>query len=640
MAKLVVNGKDIVTFNQPSSRAAYEANSSLALIGALVHPSENNFIDNDTTPDVSSQDHYRTANSALTLITFFDNGYDGQIITVRVDDVNTRFINSISLVLPDGVDIDADSGDFFTFQKIGVNWYLQSLPGAGGGGPSSSAIGTDSDFETEFHSTDETAPNFITRDTDYLVAEFPDGVVRETKVFHQVRRDLASSGNIEFRALVSMGTANAGTVDLSIEYRLQGEALVGPTIVIFNPVDSADILELTQVLLSIPVASVAPSELIVFKLKGDRAVDTHTGSLFVHGIEVRYPEVGPAGGLGSLETQFFQEFETTNEPSPIDATADTDYPVVRFEKGAAADQELKIIVQLSKEFNSGGGNVEFRLKHSMNIANAGTVELETEYRLEGGSIVGPTTYVLDPLDVADTIDLSAAVLSINGSLLLDREIIVFKLKRKRLGASDTHTGDLDLHGIEVTYPVFGGGIGTADYAGSFEQVATPTISQIPSGKWGFWYDTVNSRMYSMRNRSGLMHAVEWFPNFHKKDAVIRTYTAGVLVSDFVYQKSDGTVDKADATSIATIPAIGTVIQIDMPVAGQCVIQYDGDFNGFSGLTAGKIYLVSKSPGGIVAEDDVLNPNYPDDVFNIQQEVGIASSATNLFVAANRDFEEI
>lgn len=46
------------------------------------------------------------------------------------------------------------------------------------------------------------------------------------------------------------------------------------------------------------------------------------------------------------------------------------------------------------------------------------------------------------------------------------------------------------------------------FAGNFEQATTPTVIQIPDGKWGFWWDTVNSRLTMLRNRGGTMYCVE------------------------------------------------------------------------------------------------------------------------------------
>lgn len=123
--------------------------------------------------------------------------------------------------------------------------------------------------------------------------------------------------------------------------------------------------------------------------------------------------------------------------------------------------------------------------------------------------------------------------------------------------------------------------------------------------------------------------------------ITRPYTAGVGVNDAVYQKSNGEVDKADASGLSTAPAIGFVTQLDVPASGQCTVRFAGDLAGFSSLTVGKQYILAAAPGLIVAEDDTGNPNYPDTTPSsgeISQEVGIAGTATVLFVGTNRDFE--
>jgi len=50
----------------------------------------------------------------------------------------------------------------------------------------------------------------------------------------------------------------------------------------------------------------------------------------------------------------------------------------------------------------------------------------------------------------------------------------------------------------------GGGV----YAGSFEQPAKPNVVQIPDGWWGYWWDTVRSELWHIRNRGGTMYGVE------------------------------------------------------------------------------------------------------------------------------------
>ena len=125
-------------------------------------------------------------------------------------------------------------------------------------------------------------------------------------------------------------------------------------------------------------------------------------------------------------------------------------------------------------------------------------------------------------------------------------------------------------------------------------------------------------------------------------ALIRPYTAGVVVRSVVYQKTDGTVDRADASAVSTGIPVGLVEAMDVPAIGMCVVRFAGDLGGFVGLVTGSIYLLSTAPGGIVEETDVGNINYPDVTpgsGNVIAEVGIAGSATTLFVGTIRDFEE-
>lgn len=121
-------------------------------------------------------------------------------------------------------------------------------------------------------------------------------------------------------------------------------------------------------------------------------------------------------------------------------------------------------------------------------------------------------------------------------------------------------------------------------------------------------------------------------------SIVRPYTAGVMVRDVVYQKLDGTVDRADATSITTGGTVlGVVSAIDAPTVGDATIIFLGDVTGYTGLSTGELYILATSPGAIVREQDITNLNYPDNAGNIVHEIGIASSSTVLFVNTTRDF---
>lgn len=113
--------------------------------------------------------------------------------------------------------------------------------------------------------------------------------------------------------------------------------------------------------------------------------------------------------------------------------------------------------------------------------------------------------------------------------------------------------------------------------------------------------------------------------------LIRPYAPGVVLGDTVFQRSDGLADRANASSGTTMPAIGIVEQIDFPNVGECIIRYDGDSTVIGGLTTGKTYIVGTSPGSLVAEDDTINPDYPGNPGNIQQQLGLASGPMLMFM---------
>lgn len=94
--------------------------------------------------------------------------------------------------------------------------------------------------------------------------------------------------------------------------------------------------------------------------------------------------------------------------------------------------------------------------------------------------------------------------------------------------------------------------------------------------------------------------------------LVRTFTAGVVVRDVVYQVADGTVDKADAATLATGVPLGVVRVLNSPAIGQCIVVMQGDVGGFAGLTVGGQYILASGlPGTVVLITDTGDPNYPD-----------------------------
>lgn len=82
------------------------------------------FTANDTSPSVIGGNRYhQTANTAATSVTFFDDGADGQIITVLVKDGNTTFVNSATLRLNGATNWVATSNDTITLVSQAGVWY-------------------------------------------------------------------------------------------------------------------------------------------------------------------------------------------------------------------------------------------------------------------------------------------------------------------------------------------------------------------------------------------------------------------------------------------------------------------------------------------------------------------------------------
>lgn len=122
--------------------------------------------------------------------------------------------------------------------------------------------------------------------------------------------------------------------------------------------------------------------------------------------------------------------------------------------------------------------------------------------------------------------------------------------------------------------------------------------------------------------------------------VVAVYAVGVVVRSLVYLRSDGLVDRVNIAGVGTsIPVVGFVSAIDTPGVGQCQVQISGSLSGFSGLTPGKLYIASKALGGIVADDNTGDANYPGDVGSgdVEHEVGYALNATTLVIGVDRDY---
>lgn len=111
---------------------------------------------------------------------------------------------------------------------------------------------------------------------------------------------------------------------------------------------------------------------------------------------------------------------------------------------------------------------------------------------------------------------------------------------------------------------------------------------------------------------------------------VATYGVGVLLRDPVYLSGANQVDRADASSAATMRVAGIVSTIDFPGIGQCVVTRNGSVTGFAGLIPGSTYLMSTTPGTILPEGSG-DPAFPSATGEVAQTVGEALDATTLVV---------
>lgn len=101
------------------------------ILGRTLEAEIATFTDADTTPSVSINNEKRSfafANTGATSVTTFDDGYDGQIITVRMDANTTLVHNNAVMRLPGSVNISGRStNDFVTFVRRSSIWLTVNL---------------------------------------------------------------------------------------------------------------------------------------------------------------------------------------------------------------------------------------------------------------------------------------------------------------------------------------------------------------------------------------------------------------------------------------------------------------------------------------------------------------------------------
>ena len=116
--------------------------------------------------------------------------------------------------------------------------------------------------------------------------------------------------------------------------------------------------------------------------------------------------------------------------------------------------------------------------------------------------------------------------------------------------------------------------------------------------------------------------ISYMPNGVAADTISLVAGEALAAGDFVYITGTGTVMKADATTLAK-QARGYVL-VSVLNAAQATIYFDESNSSLSGLTPGATYYLSTTPG-------TATTTPPTGSGNIVQQLGFASSATNLHV---------
>lgn len=106
--------------NQYTFTTVGKNNRFAAITGAASTPS---FTNADTTPSVLNSDRWLVTNSAPTTITDLDDGYEGQIVTLKFSDGNTTIQDGTNFQLSGGANFTSSADDTMMLISIGGIWY-------------------------------------------------------------------------------------------------------------------------------------------------------------------------------------------------------------------------------------------------------------------------------------------------------------------------------------------------------------------------------------------------------------------------------------------------------------------------------------------------------------------------------------
>ena len=172
-------------------------NNKLSLLpSAFV--SINTFTDGDTTPSVADGCAFKTANTSATTITNFDDGYEGQTITLHCNDNNTTIDGALTKT---GMTIPLQSGDVLQFVRVGSNW--QQIAGTVGMGSNYVAVDPE----------DEIGDWISTSTTSYTDVDVSDDGVRKGAVMVECNGRFDSSSGY-----IALQVRPNGSTDSNLRY--------------------------------------------------------------------------------------------------------------------------------------------------------------------------------------------------------------------------------------------------------------------------------------------------------------------------------------------------------------------------------------------------------------------------------------
>jgi len=117
------NYYDALCRSSQHATAAWNLSTSAGACHMAMTGPAKSFTNADTTPSVEDYGTFREVNSGATSITTFDDGFQGQEITVLATTVNTTFVNGATLITSTGANVVTAVNRLYRFKFINTAWH-------------------------------------------------------------------------------------------------------------------------------------------------------------------------------------------------------------------------------------------------------------------------------------------------------------------------------------------------------------------------------------------------------------------------------------------------------------------------------------------------------------------------------------